>query len=212
LANRFTAKIKSGEIDTEEQLKSQFKSLAKELHPDIAGEDFHAEFVRVRQEYESALDDFDRHRFGSSAKDSAYRPSYARAGSCDLFAELALLLRRGFPKTVRHEKERLRYQYAVWRFRNIVAVLGGENSARFDAFHHEFLSLKTSDEPAYKKILAILHALVEYKRKPLSPLLTTVEIEYDAIRLAQLLGFEAQVFLGRLVAELGEGNIVNGRR
>ncbi len=207
MANRFAKKIKSGEIDTEEQLKSEFKALAKELHPDIAGDSFHAEFIRVRQEYESALGDFDRHRFAAKPKDSGTSNKSQKNAKTDLFGELFLLLKRGFPKTVRHEKERLRYQYAVWRFRNAVSTLGGENQARFEAFQRELLAMKTEDEFRFKKIMAILYDLVEHDRKPLSPLRTTIELEYDALRIAEPMGFEAQSFLGRLVAELGDGTI-----
>ncbi len=208
MTNRFAKKIRSGEIDTEGQLKSEFKALAKELHPDIAGEGFQAEFVRVRQEYESALGDFDRHRFGASAKDSAHKPKPAKSGSGMLFAELFLLLKRGFPKTARHEKERLRYQYAIWRFRNALAALGSETPSRFDAFHRAILVLRTGNKAGLDTVLRMLYDLVEYKRRPLSPLRTAIEIEYDAIRLSGLLEPDAQAFLGRLVAELGEGNIV----
>ena len=58
MSNRFVQLIRSGEIDSVEDLKTVFKELAKATHPDLAGAGAGDEFVAVRLEYENALHDF----------------------------------------------------------------------------------------------------------------------------------------------------------
>lgn len=45
MANRFARRIRDGTIRTPGELKSEFKSLAKALHPDLAGSRTGEEFL-----------------------------------------------------------------------------------------------------------------------------------------------------------------------
>jgi len=118
--NRFAGRVRRGEIGNVAELKAEFKALAKLLHPDLAapgtsdGEDFAA----LRADYEAALRDFDRLRFdlprsrkAASGSGNPFVPSRAVHDRRELYASLAALRGRGFPKKPRHEKEMARYGY-----------------------------------------------------------------------------------------------------
>ena len=120
-ANRFAARIRRGEIGSVAELKAEFKALAKLLHPDLAapgttdGEDF----AVLRADYEAALRDFDLLRFdlprsrkASGGSGNPYVPPRAVHDRRELYAALAALRGRGFPKRPRHEKEKARYGYS----------------------------------------------------------------------------------------------------
>ncbi len=97
MANRFVGDIRSGSLDTIEELKTAFKELAKATHPDLAGADAGDEFLAVRAEYEHALRDFERHRFGATraARGKAGERG-AQVATAELWACLALFLKRCF--------------------------------------------------------------------------------------------------------------------
>lgn len=118
--NRFSGRIRRGELGSVAELKVEFKALAKLLHPDLAapgttdGEDFAA----LRADYEAALRDFDLLRFdlprsrkAADGSGNPYVPSRAVHDRTGLYAALAALRGRGFPKNPRHEKEKARYGY-----------------------------------------------------------------------------------------------------
>ncbi len=50
MANRFARRIRDGAIRTPGELKTEFKTLAKAYHPDLAGREAGEEFIRVRSE------------------------------------------------------------------------------------------------------------------------------------------------------------------
>ena len=129
MGNRFVGPIKRGEIASIEELKSRFKAMAKETHPDLGGAGASAgDFSALRSEYEAALTDFHRHRFGLSSSKAGrgqargQTPDFAgglggnpsRASMVfsrpELYGRLREVRRGGFPKLPRHEKERLRYE------------------------------------------------------------------------------------------------------
>jgi len=186
MPNRFARRIREGEIESPEALASEFRALAKSTHPDLAGPgaDPH-EFVRVRAEYEAALRDFERHRFGSrnSARDGARgsRPT-GNADASRAWTALALLLKRGFPKTPRHEKERLRYEYALWRFERELPALGEDAARRFAAFARSAAELKASAPDEARRVVALLEELLEYGRTRIEPLRTSIAHQLEALR------------------------------
>ncbi|MBP7094897.1 MAG: hypothetical protein KBC36_02285 [Spirochaetia bacterium] len=186
MPNRFARRIRDGEIDSPEALASEFRALAKSTHPDLAGPgaDPH-EFVRVRAEYEAALRDFERHRFG--ARRDGLKPE-PRAGADDgdgdarAWTALALLLKRGFPKTPRHEKERLRYEYALWRFERELHAFGEHAARRFGAFAAALGPLKDSDPAEARRVVALLEELLEYRRTGIEALRTSIAHGLEALR------------------------------
>lgn len=145
MANRFVGPIKRGEIGTIEELKSRFKALAKETHPDLGGDGASASvFSALRSEYEAALGDFHRHRFGLSASLAGRSHARGQASSQadgpggnpsrpgtaysrpELYRRLRELRRGGFPKLPRHEKERLRYEYRRYLALALLEARAGE--------------------------------------------------------------------------------------
>lgn len=136
----FTRGVRDGRIRTVAQLKSEFKAQARAIHPDTASETEAAArtaaFVGLRKDYERALADL-----GNSAAetgDGAGRKS-RRPGPSDWIPALEGLLKRGFPKEPRHEKETARYRQALVRARSALASLGADAEAAFDAFETELL-------------------------------------------------------------------------
>lgn len=171
--------IKSGEIDSVSALKTEFKILAKSHHPDLAGPGADGEgFVGLRREYELALRNFDYHRFG-------FRPD--RPGEAldpgALGATLAALLKRGFPKTPRHEKEASRYEYLAYAARaqaNARREGGGE---LFREFERELLGLRARDGRSFRRAMGLLGDIIEQGERPLAALGTA-----NAVGLAALEG------------------------
>lgn len=215
MANRFVRRIRSGDIGSVRELKSEFKELAKRTHPDLrdpgSRDGAEAEFVAVRAEFEAALRDFEKHRFGArGVRDEAERrrrdadvaagadgPVSEEAWSC-----LALLLKRGFPKTPRHEKELLRYEYARWRLEQ---ALGDAGAALFDRFEDELLDLKAAGGAALGSVLALLRDLIDYRYRGLAPMRTNVVLSLGRLRADPGVGKGARGFLGFLARDLGIG-------
>lgn len=213
MANRFARKIKSGEIGSIEELKSEFKELAKLTHPDLsAGEGTEGAFVAVRAEYEAALRDFEKHRFGArgeawgTARGEAQgaRPQDApSSGPTSTLSDsawpcLELLLKRGFPKRPRHEKEALRYEYARWRLEQ---ALGNERAELFRAFESSLLDMKAFGSTALGPVLRFLVDLIDYRYAGLPAMRTNVVLSLGRLEADRVAG----AFLSELAAALGIG-------
>jgi hypothetical protein len=175
--NRFVMMIKSGEIDSVPALKTEFKILAKSHHPDLRGPGADGEgFVGLRQEYEIALRNFEYHRFGFRPPESGAALDPGR-----LPATLAALLKRGFPKTPRHEKETQRYEYLTYAARaqaNARREGGGE---LFREFEGELLGLRAQDARLYRDAMGLLEGIIVFGERPLAGIGTA-----NAVGLAQL--------------------------
>jgi hypothetical protein len=220
LSNRFVPKIKSGEIASIEELKSEFKGLAKLTHPDLRAPGdrpgAEADFVSVRAEYEAALRGFEKHRFGARSTSRAPRAAYA--GGLDAahrgvplgdaaWACLALLLKRGFPKSPRHEKERLRYEYARWR---LAEALGPEEGQAFAEFESDLLDMKAAGAPSLEPAMALVRELLDYRARGLAAMRTQIVLALGAIRADPGVGTGFRRFVDALAAELGIGGEIGG--
>ncbi len=220
MANRFVRRIKSGDIGSVQELKSEFKELAKRTHPDLRGpgsrDGAEAEFVAARAEFEAALRDFEKHRFGArGVREEAERrrrdggrsdadgaldadgPVSEEAWSC-----LSLFLKRGFPKTPRHEKELLRYEYARWRLEQ---ALGSAGAVLLGLFESELLDLKAAGGAALGSVLALLRDLIDYHYRAMSPMRTNVVLSLGRLRADPGVGEGARGFLDFLARDLDIG-------
>ena len=219
MANRFVKRIRSGDIDSVEELKSEFKELAKLTHPDLREPGSRAgaeeEFAAARTEYEAALRDFEKHRFGagpdgSRGRDGARGASAGRqaAGAAgDPLPDAAwlcfeLLLKRGFPKVARHEKERLRYEYARWR---VEQALGGARVAQFGDFESELLDMKARRSGAVAPVLGLLGDFIEYRYARLPAMRTHVVLALGRLGDDPRAGDAVRAFAGLLARDLGIG-------
>jgi hypothetical protein len=203
MANRFVRRIKSGEIESIEELKSEFKALAKLSHPDLLGPGAGGDdFARLRAEYESALRDFVKHRFGARRDDPDAGGARGDPLSDDAWACLALLLKRGFPKIPRHEKEALRYEYARWR---LARALGTERRGLFFACEPELLDMKTARSGALGLATGLLRNLIDYREKGLSAMRTDIVLSLGKLRGDPRIGPEFRAFALSLAGELGIG-------
>ncbi|MEN6476969.1 MAG: hypothetical protein ABFC75_03125 [Rectinema sp.] len=199
MPNRFAKRIRNGEIPSVESLKAEFKSLAKVSHPDLAGQDSAEEFILVRDEYEQALRDFDRHRWGfrrvngesRSAEDAGRnirkegavrKNAFAYASFAPVFAALALLLKRGFPKEPRHERQKLRYEYARWRFASTFTAAVENGEALLDAFERDYASLIAGDTVQASSVSEMLDELIEYSRTGVPAMRTSLILALGSIR------------------------------
>jgi len=211
MGNRFVRRIKSGDIGTVDDLKSEFKALAKLTHPDVRasaeGEGAQAEFVAMRSEFEHALRDFEKHRFGARG---ALGPLPGPDGPLadETWPCLALLLKRGFPKNPRHEKELLRYDYARWRLEQ---ALGGELVELFGRFESELLFIRAAEMVELDAILEFLRDLIEYRSYGLPSMRTHVVLCLGRLRAALGVGEAVLDFIGRLALELGIGAEIGAR-
>lgn len=206
MANRFVRRIKSGEIGSIDELKSEFKTLAKLSHPDIAGEGAdQGDFVALRSEYEAALRDFQKHRFGAASRsinasvsmpDSAYMSD--EAWPC-----LAILLKRGFPKSPKHEKEALRYEYAKWR---LSEALGPALAVVFGDCEAELLLLRAGGrEETLIVELVFLRELLDFRDRGLAPMRTEIVLSLGALGANPEVGPAFLFFARALARELGVG-------
>ena len=220
--NRFVRAIRSGEIESVDDLKAAFRELALATHPDVAKADSGEAFIAVRAEFEAALTNFERHRFGvdlARGRTDAADNAYSGAGGAELWSCLALLRKRDFPKEPRHEKEILRYEYARWRFRGALRHLSVSVTASvtvpagagktavesFDAFESEALAMKKTGAPLLAVILSYLDELVDYAARRLPAMRVALVRSYDAIRDLPGLSPGGREFLAVLSAELGIG-------
>jgi hypothetical protein len=218
MANRFVRRIKSGQIASVGELKSEFKELAKRTHPDVAGPGAGGgDFAALRDEYESALRDFAKHRFGarSAQSDSFAGEAPAREASSGGALEgeawpcLAILLGRGFPKAPRHEKEALRYEYARWRLEE---ALGPDLRGLFADFEAELLLLRASRSKALEPVLRVLRLLIDYREKGLSAMRTEIVLALALLRADARLGPGCLAFELALAGELGIGGEIGPAR
>ncbi|HOX47926.1 MAG TPA: hypothetical protein P5165_07525 [Spirochaetia bacterium] len=228
MPNRFIRAVEDGEIGSEAELKSAFRSLALATHPDLAGEGGRSEsFVKIRAEYEAALrylaDTGGREGAGrregsggedwSGARGQAGRGGAARGRAFDrglFYADLAALLKAGFPKTPRHDKERRKYARLRLLVRSSLAARGESPSplSLFDGFERALSRLKESaeGEPANAgavgggprasaagtraaaaetraaAVLGLLADLVEYEETGIVALRSVIEIELAGLR------------------------------
>ena len=209
MANRFVQAIRAGSIGSVEELKSEFKALAKQTHPDLHGSDSHAEFVRVRDEYEAALRDFDRHRFGGPAGTArAGREPFDRRAT---YAELAILLKRGFPKRPRHEKEAQRYEYCRHLLRSRLVAWGGLRAEAFDAFERELLAARGADKGAVDWVLDMVLGILEYHATGIEAARAAIELGLASLRAEPGSGGAVTDFLGMLVEDMAAGPALRGR-
>jgi curved DNA-binding protein CbpA len=220
MANRFVRRIRRGDIQSVRELKSEFKELAKRTHPDLRGpgsrDGAEAEFVAARAEFEAALRDFEKHRFGArGVREEAERrrrdggrsdadgaldadgPVSEEAWSC-----LSLLLKRGFPKTPRHQKELLRYEYARWRLEQ---ALGGTGAALFGLFESDLLDRKAAGGKGLDSVLELLRDLIDYRYRGLTPMRTNVVLRLGRLRADPEVGEGARGFLDYLARDLDIG-------
>ena len=222
--NRFVRAIRSGEIDSIEELKTAFREQALATHPDLGGTSATADpgeaFIAVRAEYEAALSDFERHRFGSVAArrgDEGGQRS-AHVGSEELWGCLSLLLKRGFPKEPRHEKEILRYEYARWRFRGALASLARERGSAepvdhgpaLDRFEGVLLGMKKRRSPALGIILSFLRELIDYASGSHPAMRVALVRDFEHLKNMPELGFNYGELLALLAGELGIGPTLPG--
>ena len=208
MANRFVRRIRSGDIGSVEELKSEFKELAKLTHPDLregepgAG----AEFASVRAEYEAALSDFEKHRFEAAGVLPAATAGRDRDDDAPLpgasWLCLELLLKRGFPKVPRHHKEGLRYDYARWR---LVQALGPRRSALFGAFEAALLDLRARAPRAQSPAVLLLSDLIDYRYARLPPMRTDILLALGRLRADPGAAPAVGDFLGLLALDLGLG-------
>ena len=160
--NRFVRRIRSGEIGSIEELKAAFKRLAKETHPDLGGADAMDEFIRVRAEYEKALSGFERYRFGSGGDSALAEQASVAFDRAEFYACLAALFKRGFPKVPRHEKERLRYDYARYLAARQAKAWGPGRGALLEGFEEALLRAKAEGGAAFDEVLDLILGTLEY--------------------------------------------------
>ncbi len=205
MPNRFARRIRDGDIRTPGQLKSEFKALAKATHPDLAGHGAQEEFVRVRAEYESALSNFEAHRFGVRRAPRRGDPDTGLPGgdAVPVFAALGVLRRRGFPKIPRHEKERLRYEYARYRLETALDRLEEGRGGAVRDFEEALLGLRNGDPPLLASVLGYLDALTEYAARGLPAMRTDLAVTRAFLASAPALPGTARDFLARLSGDLG---------
>jgi hypothetical protein len=205
VANRFVRRIKSGDIESVDELKSEFKALAKKSHPDLAGEGAEgADFVALRAEYEAALRDFQKHRFGVAVRSPNAPESRAGSGgmSDEAWARLAILLKRGFPKVPRHEKEALRYDYAKWL---LSGALGAELGEELAACEAELLAAQAAHGATLEAELALLGDLIDFSERRLSPMRTQIVLSLGSLFADPAVGPAFRAFSRGLARELGIG-------
>ena len=215
MPNRFARRIRAGKIRTLEELKSEFKSLAKETHPDLAGFGATETFVQAREEYESALRNFERHRFGARGRRNSGDLAPGGAGrNFDAvpaaFAALAILRNRGFPKSPRHEKERLRYEYALYRCALALERLGEGRGEGLETVGRLLLELRSLEPRAVQAVLRHLDALAEYSAKRLPAMRTALILASKALGSDSRIPGEVSRFLAELHRDLGLGPVLPG--
>ncbi len=210
MANRFTRRIRDGTIRTPGELKSEFKSLAKAFHPDLAGPGAGEEFIRVRSEYEAALKDFELHRFRTRPRRSEGQPAASEAGTDTdarprVFAALGILRKRGFPKIPRHDKERFRYEYARYRFSTALEECGVDAGEDLAAVERALVDLRSREPAAFEAVLSYLDGLTEYSARGLPAMRTSLALEYRSLGADPGIPETVKRFLGVLAEILGLG-------
>jgi len=204
MANRFIRGIENGEIATEGELKSAFRALALATHPDLGEAGARGDagtsgetFMKARAEYEAAL------RYIAPGAGARAGRAFERAV---FYADVAALLKAGFPKTPRHDKERSKYARLRLRVRSAL-----EEPAReaFDSFERESLALRESgregDGAVVDGIRALLEELVEYEECGIVPLRAAIEIEFASLASSPLIGDGVLRFMRFMVSDMHGG-------
>ncbi len=178
--------IISGEISSITELKTLFKAEAKRTHPDLADDMDTVAFIRMRRQYEDALEKL---AAGYRRRSTSGEPVEAgRAGKrLDPYAALDLLLKRGFPKRPRHRKEILRYAYARLSARSALGRLRSELPLLFDEFEARALSPDT-DPRALTEALRLLSELLKARLTGASSLEASVRMELTRLAPTASLG------------------------
>ncbi len=236
--NRFIRLIEAGIIETEAALKSEFRARALETHPDQAqADDRGAAFIRLKAEYEVALRylappvrDSPSHGSGSAPGTASGRAPSRAPGRTrydrDLFyADLSALLKAGFPKVPRHDRERRKYARlrllvlsSLEALDEALAEAGPRGPASrssapgigvregFSAFEAELLALRALGTPEAEariaRALSLAADLVDYAECGILALRAAVEIDLAGLRAE---GGPLADFLGLLVDELDDG-------
>ena len=137
-------------------------------------------FAALRSEYEDALRDFVTLRYGGPAADSGSALAFDRRG---LYADLARLLGRGFPKEPRHEKERMRYERARYLVRSRLRAWAEGYPELLDEFESTMLDLKAAgDRESFDEALALLAALLEYHERGVDEERAVIGLEFARFR------------------------------
>lgn len=187
-------RIQEGQIDSLEALKAEFKAAAKLTHPDLAGAGTEDAFLRLRRDYEAALRELALGPVNPAARSSSGRDPSVRTSEADYarpFAALELLLKRGFPKQPRHDKERLRYAYARIRARAALSSLDDEAGRLFDAAEQELLALKETDRGDFKATLRLFSDIVSARLDGTAALVAAVRMDLDRRSAPTALGLSA---------------------
>ncbi len=238
MAERFTRRVRSGEIRSLDELKAQFKALARETHPDTAGAADAAErtaaFVALRRDYERALAELGGTIPGAAAAGPAESAgSGTTGGAGDWIGALEALIKRGFPKEGRHDKERQRYRVALARARSSLSALGPGAPAAFDAFAAELAAQKEAGAEAAETALRLFRDIVaarraasrgapadaaaaaaafELRRVSAGPILAAPDAAADGDSGAERIGEAATAFLGLILGVEGAGRTERGSR
>lgn len=216
MANRFIRGIDDGEIATEGELRSAFRALALATHPDLgAGGDGAAaghEFMRARAEYEAAVRYLARSAGGK--RGTASRGGASAGFDRGLFyADLAAMLKAGFPKRPRHDQERRKYSRLRLNLRSSLSRLATETLAdplaSFDAFESALLALKDAarddDAVIVDRVRALLEDMIAYEECGLKPLRAAIAIGFASFAAGPVLDPRLLAFLRFLVDDMHGG-------
>jgi len=216
MANRFIRLIEEGKIASEGELKSAFRALARATHPDLGvGVARGDGFIRARNAYEQAVRYLAPKERGNDQSSVSVPAGQGRYDRALFYADLAALMKAGFPKTARHDKERRKYARLRLRVRSSLSTRDDDETraplAAFDAFERSLSDMKESfDNGAdirLESILALLRDIVDYDECGIMPLRASIEIEFAALRFATsdegVLGF-----LEILIADMDGGPIL----
>lgn len=224
MANRFIRLIEEGAVASEGELKSAFRAFARATHPDLGAAGSRPEdFIKARAEYEAAV----RYLAPKASQDEGgcAEASAGRAAGGgtrgrfdrDLFyADLEALLKAGFPKTARHDKERRKYARLRLRVRSALAGWdddGGSRLADFDAFERWLAAIRDGRDSGAGRLadeaLGLVEGVIDYAESGIVPLRASIEIEFAALRAAvsgdAALADGVTGFLGALIGDLDGG-------
>jgi len=187
-------------------LKSAFRAHALATHPDLRAEESRRpeslgeDFIKARAEYEAALrylaPKAARMEPGHENTEAGDRPATAFGKKRDRFdrtlfyADFSALLKCGFPKTARHDKERKKYVRLRLHVRSSLASLDGAGQgstlALFDAFERVLATRKELTEagltPRIEAVIGLLMDLISYEECGIVPLRASIEIEFASLK------------------------------
>lgn len=192
-------------------------------------------FIKARAEYEAAVrylaprtrpdDDSADGAQTAAASGNAGATGRGKSGRFDrdlFYADLEALLKAGFPKTARHDKERRKYARLRVRVRSALAAWdddGGCRLACFDAFERRLAEMRDGDDSAVldgsgldalaDEAIGLVEAIIDYAECGIVPLRASIEIEFAALREAvaadAAIADDLAGFLGALVADMDGG-------